>query len=498
MKHKVTNFNCNNCNNTSFINRLTNAGVIIDKQLISKTYIFNIFGNDLTLNDFTFDTVLFKQGSLTNSVFKNCNFINVTFDNVNLNNVQFLECKFTNNCSIFKCNGTGINFSGSIINNTLFELSIMDNCVFINTHIQQLTINITNTIMNNCDFNNAIIDKIYTKLDIIPNMIENGYTLLKKLGQGSYGEVWLAQNNNELVVIKSFAITSSDIFNSDDYDYIEYAKEQIENMNSEYNALIDISSECSKYAICYRDTYIIKNVIIFNNNNKKPIIYENYKLVLDYIHGYTLESMVEYINNNCIKELYIKLQNNYLLPYCLIKGIDIFHKLGVAHHDIKIDNIMFDINSGNFRYIDWGVACLKKYCDDKKCNKCYPNGNEMTEPPELDYELNIGLYDELTFNQAKAYDYWTIGIILLQVYIPSAINFNFAKLKTQDTIDRCINLIQKSSSKINPLFIKIVRYLLEVNIEKRVDNFSKVVEIVENLDKQNLSSNLFIELKDKY
>ena len=47
-----------------------------------------------------------------------------------------------------------------------------------------------------------------------------------------------------------------------------------------------------------------------------------------------------------------------LIMHCLTRGLQYLHKLGVAHRDIKLENIMLEFN-GDFvtpKYIDFGLS----------------------------------------------------------------------------------------------------------------------------------------------
>jgi serine/threonine protein kinase len=281
------------------------------------------------------------------------------------------------------------------------------------------------------------------------NDIENGYTFLKKLGEGTYGQVWKAKDSNgNIVAIKCF-------------------KTDIDDLESEYDALIDISTDCSEYAVCYKDRYTY---------NDMP------RLVIEYIDGNTADS---------IMDSSINLNGNYLFPYCLIKGIDVLHKLDISHQDIKLQNIMFDNNTGKFRYIDWGLACLKKYCpDDGVCTyiNCKTSGPLVTMPPELQF----GFENKSTFKETQAHDYWSIGVTILNFYRVSRYNAELYKYKDQTKIEEYLNNLHKNYPKVfTTELMNIVSYLLEIDSNKRYNNFKKVLRLVNEFKLDTLNPDIF-------
>jgi serine/threonine protein kinase len=457
----LTRFECNNCNTNIFIEKLS----LINKIIDSISFI-NIRGEKMILNNLEFNNVKFKGGKLSNSIFTDCIFTNTHFEYINLENTKFINCNI-NNVLITHSNANKVDFTNSRIFMTNFNYSNMVDSLFINSNIDDLIV--ADTDLSTSDFKYAIINNFrYENYDIesTPSSVENGYTFIKLLGEGSFGQVWKAKSSNdELVAIKCF-------------------KNDIDDMKSEYDALIDISGpECSEYAVCYRDKYIIKKLFEFKNNNHIPIIISNSpRLVIDYIDGNTADSIM---NSS------IDLNDNYLFPYCLIKGIDVLHKLGVSHQDIKLQNIMFDNNTGKFRYIDWGLACLKKYCPDNGIctnNNCKASGTVSTMPPEL----QEGYLNELSFKDTQVHDYWSIGVSILNFYRLSSWEEELYQYNSQVKIEEYLNNLQKQNPRVftNEL-MNIVSYLLEIDPKKRYNNFQKVLLLVNEFKPNTLNPDIF-------
>jgi serine/threonine protein kinase len=466
---KIDNINCNNCNNIQdFIKLIKNyiPDISLDITEIEKLILTNFVLN-LQLNNITLSNITFKIGT-GKLLFNDCKLINVIFDEVDINNSSFINCSFDQvsfiNSNLINCNFTNSNLINSTMKDTDLSNSIFHNAKLNNIDIQD-------SILSNCDYKNANLNKLnfnYSELTIEPNFVENGYTFIKLLGSGGFGEVWKAKDaEGKLVAIKCFN-------NIDNTDALE----------SEYEALIDISSPtCKEYAVCYIDKYTIKHSISFNNNTYPTVVLRKYsRLIIDYIEGYNLHSIIKISKN---------IKNNYLLPYCLIKGIKVLHDLGISHQDIKMDNIMFDINSKKFRYIDWGLACLKKQCvDENTCSGyCGSSGTITTMPPELQYNT----INDISYEGTIAHDYWSIGVVLLNIYSPNTNNTKFYDFKNQDVLTKFIN---KNTQNLPTLITSIIKNLLIVDYKKRLSNFESVLYIVNNFDDSLLNPDVYMNVEN--
>jgi len=110
--------------------------------------------------------------------------------------------------------------------------------------------------------------------------------------------------------------------------------------------------------------------------------------------------------------------NNHQILKNLISGISAIHSKGIVHQDIKGDNLMFDYNynDGYYRFIDFGLSCVKKGNKVKKSRDNWPCGTigtRYTSPQEIAIKNKNKFIDWKTL---EAHDYWSIGIVLLRWY----------------------------------------------------------------------------------
>jgi serine/threonine protein kinase len=210
---------------------------------------------------------------------------------------------------------------------------------------------------------------------------QDTYTFEEKLGTGSFGAVWKATTSNGTpVAIKV---------------YHRADQQTINDVMTELEVLRQISTNnaaCSKYAICLIDYYY---------SGVAP------RVVMEYVEG---ESLLNYMKSLPLAER--QGRNDILVD--LIKGLDVIHKLEVTHQDLKEANIMWDAKAALPRYIDWGLACLKKHCERRHTcdHPCGTSGTAYTMPPGMMFAQ----FNAKNFNMAKSHDIWSLGVILLDWY----------------------------------------------------------------------------------
>jgi serine/threonine protein kinase len=254
---------------------------------------------------------------------------------------------------------------------------------------------------------------------------KNTYIFIKKIGEGTYGEVWLARINNtsNYVVIKIYKH--------------EVIKSALSDFKRELKTLVYLSEniDCNKYAVCYLDHYIL---------NQRP------RLVMNYIQGTELRNMYIYDNK---------------LAYDLIIGLYTLHYHGIAHQDIKATNIMYDKNSNRYKYIDWGTACIKSLlCNNDSLHLCKKTcgfiGTENYTSPEIlnkiDMEYNI--YIKTYFIDNVLHDIWSVGVLLLEKYGRYNVISDYIQYYDQEKINEIIN---------NNVSNRLVRCILPFILEKR-------------------------------
>ncbi len=116
-------------------------------------------------------------------------------------------------------------------------------------------------------------------------------------------------------------------------------------------------------------------------------------MIVEYCPFITLK---EFIKSNPYK-----LREAVIAPiiYSIVSGIAYLHRHGICHRDIKPENILFDPKSGELKIIDFGIAKMCKYTN-QRLEMWTNTGTLHFKAPEM---FN-GSYNEII-------DMWALGVI---------------------------------------------------------------------------------------
>lgn len=164
--------------------------------------------------------------------------------------------------------------------------------------------------------------------------IQKKYKLKKLLGEGLTGKVYLAvekDNPSNIIAIKEEVIPRNDRV-----DRINMVKNEI-SILTELTAL-------SKNTLCH-----ISKLIDVCYRGKEEIFF----LVLELIDGIDIDI---YAIENTLSE------DEYMVEICvlffeIVATLNVIHKQGIIHRDIKTNNIIYDKINKRLVIIDFGVSC---------------------------------------------------------------------------------------------------------------------------------------------
>ena len=227
-----------------------------------------------------------------------------------------------------------------------------------------------------------IISAQLAKIKLIPFLTKgvswDSFEIIKKLGQGAFGEVYSARNKlGAMGGIPPTTVVIKKILKS---------KASPEDILKELDVLNYLRPYCQKYVLCYDG--------FFEDTDA-------YYITTEFLGHYV--NLGNAIKDNAIENpiLQLKIAKN------IVDGLKYIHAHEVAHRDIKPENIMVDLNNGDIKYIDFGTSChgtLGCSVDDYVGTTPYM-APELFTPKK---HFNI--------NDLKAIDIWATGITLYMLF----------------------------------------------------------------------------------
>ncbi|KAL4491230.1 hypothetical protein ABPG72_021616 [Tetrahymena utriculariae] len=263
----------------------------------------------------------------------------------------------------------------------------------------------------------------------IGEIIQFGYEVVKELGRGSFGVVYLGIKQGEEFAIKTLK-----------KEQIQRSEKLTELFNSEKQLLNTIKSN-----------HIIKLLDFFETD-------KNYFLVMEYCNGGTLEKYIQ--QKKFISE---KEAKGYLIQ--LLSGFKDLHSHLVIHRDIKLENIMRHFPngfSGNDAYDNKSVILkiadlgLAKEMKDQMIAHTYA-GTVPTMAPEILKQKSYGF-------EVDVYSFGVILYYMVQGKFPFYENNDrqlLNKIKQQN--------IQFSDDKpVSLEFQDLIKSMLKYNKKQRI------------------------------
>ena len=161
------------------------------------------------------------------------------------------------------------------------------------------------------------------------DLITNRYEIIREIGKGGQGTVWLARSKRtgQEVAIKIIQLTPANR---------DMALQEI-------SAIKSISSpNCIPYVVCYHDSF-------YDSTTNQAVI------EMEYIRGPNIAQYTQPLRNQENRDLLI-LTTKLLLKAMLI-GLKFVHSYNILHNDIKPSNIVVGSNKVPV-LVDFGISCF--------------------------------------------------------------------------------------------------------------------------------------------
>lgn len=273
----------------------------------------------------------------------------------------------------------------------------------------------------------------------------NNYVEAGELGSGAFGKTYKVINEEDG---QTYVIKKLKKKNAIDREMFE----------DEVKILERLKTRCKSHLLCY--------VGMYDSNDS-----EYYTIITEDLSDYI--PLDKYIENTINVngpgdpkngESNIKNKNIRTIFTNLIIGLQTLHDADVAHRDIKPANIMLHKNTGDVKFIDFGISCWKDECETADLG-----GTEIYLSPELKSIFknpNVLNYRKLesSIDFYKKTDYYALGITLLQYLVG---------------IDMILQVLHQTDDplKRNVLFQNILRQLIkEYGVE-----YLDIVNVIDNL-----------------
>jgi len=276
--------------------------------------------------------------------------------------------------------------------------------------------------------------------------IKENYNLIRKLGEGAFGSVFLVTKKNDFrkIALKKIIIKS---------DKKESLKTKLEKAENEIDILKSFANpECNPNLSCYINHNIIENKNIF-------IVY----LEMEFIEGKTIDQYIipfqeEGDTDNLINIVYITVKG-----ICL--ALKEIHNKNILHQNIKPENIMVDNNTMIPILVDFGLSCLTnprgaEYCISDKC--CKSGGTYSFMAPER-------IFSDSKVGYPKS-DVWSLGSTIYYIIFKEHIR-DPRKIQTVE-INKCNTGI--------PLLDTLINGMTEIEIDERY-SVDLVLEILKDI-----------------
>lgn len=265
------------------------------------------------------------------------------------------------------------------------------------------------------------------------------YKILAELGRGTYGITYKIRDTIDNTVYAMKVINKELMAKHNMEQNIEFIRNEVYALS----LLSSYDNGCSSHIVCYKELY---------END------DNIYIIMQYIKGLDL---LDY--TNVYYQTMIRGNNSLILSImkqCL-EGLNVVHKAGYAHRDIKLENIMIDYNN-HIYLIDFGFVCNLN---------CVPGpGTIGYAPPELLLGIST---NGLEF--AQKHDIWSMGITFYSlvvgvdvVNIKLPVMTRYKNIPPLDTNDVLINTIVNSMIAFDPYQRPTVEELLNL-FETEID-----------------------------
>lgn len=268
----------------------------------------------------------------------------------------------------------------------------------------------------------------------------------KKLGEGTYGEVWKVRDRATGKILALKMIFKNRLAPRIEMDSIRDEPQTIFDAIRELEMLSRISSArnkavgCHPGIVCYYD--------IFNCGDRLCI-------TMEFVEGPTVEALLQNLEEKG-KRLEPSKMYNFMMQS--LTALAYIHSKGVAHRDIKGDNMILR-NGTQVVFVDFGLTCF--YENKTRSKSLYTcrgiAGSPQFMAPEV-FDRQITKHRDWW----PAADVWSLGIVFFEL----ALGTSLPSALGEDVADGTITTVPKLAYK-DPELAAIINSMLTLDPTRR-------------------------------
>jgi serine/threonine protein kinase len=203
--------------------------------------------------------------------------------------------------------------------------------------------------------------------------MNSSYKVIRTLGKGTFGTTYLVEKEGSTDG-KKYVLKK-----------IQMAVSKVVDMFSEINVLKKIAKYgCNRRLLCYHESFV--------NPNDQTI-----NIVTDaFDDAITLAQFIHVLQED---RRYLNTRDLLTITNSLFEGLAYLHKIGIAHGDIKPENILIN-QKLETQLIDFGVSCSKH---------CRSSGTILFASPEI--IRNMGSRKNISTETLQTADVFSMGLV---------------------------------------------------------------------------------------
>lgn len=248
----------------------------------------------------------------------------------------------------------------------------------------------------------------------------------------------------------------------------------------------NLRTECNPFIVCYFGSTIVS---MYMRTGNIQIANGTYlAVVMEFIDGNTIEDYIQEVKrrlNRQNRPYEISPDATFTLMNHLIRGLSFIHARGVAHRDIKPANLMYT-SGGQFKYIDFGLACSQPQASISSPALCTLNqtGTPIYMAPEMPRLRSISFVNNPLIDVLQKADVWSLGITFYHFIFgeePWGDVQDMEELQ-QAWVDRqpLISRNQMNSYRGDPNILIIINSMCAYDYHRR-PSAAELVELIESL-----------------